>query len=85
LEVLFPARRIRPAHGSAGLSCPLERVPSGHRRPHKAGSAPARRHAGALRAAGKPLNAVILIRQLTEKNLGSCSFNELRRSFVVRQ
>jgi hypothetical protein len=32
-EVLFPTRRIRPAYGPAGLSCPPERVPSGHRRP----------------------------------------------------
>jgi REP element-mobilizing transposase RayT len=41
-EVLFPARRISPAYGPAGLSCPPERVPPGHRRPHKPGSAPAR-------------------------------------------
>jgi hypothetical protein len=30
-EVLFPARRVSPAYGPAGLSCPLERVPSGPR------------------------------------------------------
>jgi hypothetical protein len=36
-EVLFPARRVSPAHGPAGLSRPLERVPSGHRRPQRTG------------------------------------------------
>jgi hypothetical protein len=42
-------------------------------------------------AAEKPLNAVILSEALDRtvqgeaKNLGSCNFNELRRSFVVRQ
>jgi REP element-mobilizing transposase RayT len=41
-EILLPRRRIRPAYGPAGLSGPPERVPSGHRRPQKAGSAPAR-------------------------------------------
>ena len=41
-EVLFPGRCISPAYGPAGLSRPPERVPSGHRRPHKPGSAPAR-------------------------------------------
>jgi hypothetical protein len=35
---------------------------------------------GALQAAEKPLNAVILSEA---KNLGSCSFNQLRRSFVA--
>jgi hypothetical protein len=37
LEILLPTRRIRPAYGPAGLSRGLEPVPSGHRRPHKAG------------------------------------------------
>jgi lincosamide nucleotidyltransferase A/C/D/E len=30
-------QRLRPAYGSAGLSCPLKRVPSGHRRPQTTG------------------------------------------------
>jgi succinate dehydrogenase/fumarate reductase flavoprotein subunit len=34
----------------------------------------------ALQAAEKPINTVILSEA---KNLGSCSFNELRRSFVA--
>jgi hypothetical protein len=38
------------------------------------------RKSGALQAAEKPLNAVILS---GAKNLGSCIFNELGRSFVA--
>jgi hypothetical protein len=34
-EVLFPARRISPPYGPAGLNCPLESVPSRHRRVEK--------------------------------------------------
>jgi hypothetical protein len=43
-----------------------------------------RRSSGrAKRAAEKRLQAVILIRQPTEKNLGSCRIKQLRGSFVV--
>jgi hypothetical protein len=38
---------------------------------------------GAKQAAEKHLNAVILIPQSREKNLGGCIFNDLRRSFVA--
>jgi REP element-mobilizing transposase RayT len=50
-EVLLLGGRIRPPYGPAGLSCPIERVPLGDRRPQKAGSAPAHtssRHYGSF-------------------------------------
>ena len=37
LGVLVLGGCMAPRYGPAGLSCPLERVPSGHRRPQKTG------------------------------------------------